>query len=653
MQGACRGKGNLREPLPRRGNGGTRSENASGLPLVLSQINTVRAGATMWAITAVLVLGLLGRASAQDGAPLVVPDNAARSDERPSAEALPSADETLAAYRVVDGWVRAWTIPVEPQKQDPARTTAACITLRLSGKVIGRATAAASDGTSLWRAARDAWVQADVVLPVDKDALRAENIREITPRITIDVQLAGTMTPILGETFAAAAAPLSPGFDGVAMRTGERWAVVFGGTMLATNLLPEGGLRAASAELGLPPTELAALRQRSGVVAYRFASRHLAQSAAASPPVFLYRGGRVVSMAEIDGPGLRAAAGRIAAHLISHEWPASERFGMTGDYNLLSDSYQPLIAPPIDQAAVAAALWRFARTAAVDRPLSERARRVALKILADLGHVEPDEADPLGDAATCGMLVIAFAEADRAGAVIEGAADLRLRAEARITDLFDKDKGWSADLPEGARALGALALVEISARKGAPEKAIDTARSAVRGLFIDTPPQALVAQMPWLGWAEVRLAGKDAEIPAAVALRDLRALVLTFQLREGDLDSGWLDATGGIVFTRGRTPLPTWQSLRPVAFLATMLGDERLTDAKDLPRALSDLRASLRFAVQLTIDDEDLHLARDPQRARGGVRPSLWEPRAGLQPAAMALWTLCETLDSLERRAGK
>jgi hypothetical protein len=624
---------------------------------MLSWLNTVRPRATTAALACALLVGLRppAPALAQEGAPIVVPDNAAPADDKPSvvAATLPSADETLAAFRTLDGWVRAWAVPTEPQKLDPPHTTAACITLRLSGKVIGRATVAATDGTSLWRAARDAWVQADVVLPVEKDALRADNIRQITPRITIDLQLAGTMTPILGETFAAAAAPLSPGFDGVAIRAGERWAVVFGGTMLATNLLPEGGLRAAAAELGLPPAELAALRQRSAVVAYRFPARHLAQSAPSSPPMFLYRGGRVVATSEVDGPALRLAAGRIVAHLISHEWPAAERFGMTGDYNLLSDTYQPLIAPPIDQAAAAAALWRFTRTAGVDRPLSERARRVALKILADLGHVEADEPDPLGDAAACAMIVVAFAEADRAGAVIEGAADLRTRAESRIADLYDKAKGWSTDLPEGARALGTLALVEIGLRKGAQPAALDAARSAVRGLFIDTPPQSLVAQMPWLGWAEVRLAGIDAEIPAAVALRDLRALVLTFQLRESDLDSGWLDAVGGVVFTRGRTPLPTWQSLRPVAFLATMLGDDRLTDKEDLPRALSDLRASLRFALQLTIDDEELHLARDPQRARGGVRPSLWEPRAGLQPAAMTRWTLCETLDSLERRAGK
>lgn len=599
------------------------------------------------------VLGPAGLARAQEGVPVVVPGGGAERAIRPSPQAvLPGAEETLAAYRLVDGWVRSWQVPPEPQKADPPHTAAACVTLRLSGKVVGRATVHAEDGTALWRAARDAWVQADVVLPVDKDALRADNVRELTPRITIDVQLAGTMTPILGETFAAAAAPLSPGVDGVAIRAGDRWAVVFGGTMLATSLLPEGGLRAAAAELGLPPLELGLLRSRSAVVAYRFPSRHIAQSAPAAPPVFLYRGGRVVPLSEVDGPGLRRAASRVARHIMSHEWPASERFGLTGDYLLLSDTYQPLLASPLDQALAAASLWRYVRTAGADPGLIERARRVGTKVLADLSHLEADEADPLSDGAACAMIVVAFAQADRARAKLEGVAELRDRAEARITDLFEVGKGWSAELSEGARALGALALAEIASREGASAESIAKAKAAVRGLFIDTPPQALVAQMPWLGWAEIRMAGQGGEVPSAVALRDLRALAQTFQLREGDLDEGWLDATGGIVFTRGRSPLPTWQSLRPVAMLATMLGDERLTDAKDLPRALSELRPALRFALQLEIDDAAMHIARDPERARGGIRPSLWEPRAALQPSAMALWTLCETLDSLERRAG-
>lgn len=647
-QEACRAKQNPATPC---GGAQTRvpgSENATVPPAAWRGHHTGRRVSSTLMALAAAVCGVFADvhvARAQNAAPPPAPRAA---DAAPD---MPSADDALAAYRQVESWIRAWDVPTQPQQADPAGTSAATVTLRLSGQVMGRATVVASDGTAVWRAARDAWVAAEAVLPIDRDALRDERRAELLPRMIVDVQVAGVMTPLLGETFGAAGQSLSPGVDGVAARVNDRWAAVTGPTMLATGLVPESGLRAMTAELGLPPLELGKLRTGSDLAVYRFSSRQVTQVKEGAAPTFLYRGGRVVPMSEIDGPGLRRLAASIAAHIIEHRWPARERLGLTGDLRLVSGEHEPLIAPALDQAAAAMALSRYARTHGVDRASAGRAARIAAEVLADLGVVEPSEDDPLASAAACAMIVAATAEAQRAGIDVQAAAELTTTASARTVAAFAKDSGFVAEVPEAARGLVALALVELAVRDGAGASEREAASAAVRRVFRDTGPGQLVAQMPWLAWAELRLAPADQPVPAAAALRDLRTLVGTFRIRERDLLPGWADVEGGIVFTRGATPLPTWQGLRADAMLASMLGDPRLTDAADVPRELAELRAGLRFAAQLTIDPAAAHLAKDRDRAVGGVRPALWEARASLQASSLALMTICETLDALDRRS--
>src|SRR5262249_31356165 len=108
----------------------------------------------------------------------------------------------------------------------------------------------------------------------------------------------------------------------------------------------------------------------------------------------------------------------------------------------------------------------------------------------------------------------------------------------------------------------------------------------LRGEYSQTSQGNLVSLMPWLGWAEIAQADAkkshevgDGSIPAALALRNMRDQVWDHQLSILDAGDDAPDMVGGIVFNRGfsqgapKGPIfPTWQSVRPLAFIATMLG---------------------------------------------------------------------------------
>jgi hypothetical protein len=161
--------------------------------------------------------------------------------------------------------------------------------------------------------------------------------------------------------------------------------------------------------------------------------------------------------------------------------------------------------------------------------------------------------------------------------------------------------------------------------------------------------------MPWLGWADVAL-HRSGELPAAVALREMRSQLWAHQLKAQDLSADDPDLAGGIVFTTNRQPLPTWQAARPLAFVATMLGDPRLTEEQEVAGETVRLLEALRYLRQLTASEAEAHLYKDPARAIGGVRASVFDQRMPPEATAMTLMTVCETIKSLEaikaRRAG-
>ncbi len=96
--------------------------------------------------------------------------------------------------------------------------------------------------------------------------------------------------------------------------------------------------------------------------------------------------------------------------------------------------------------------------------------------------------------------------------------------------------------------------------------------------------------------------------------------------------------------------MPTWQSARPLAFVATMLGDPRLTDSGEVVKEQARLLPSLRFLKQLDADGAAGQMFLTPDRARGGIRAAVWDQRQPADATSLTLLTVCEALRALDRR---
>lgn len=602
--------------------------------------------ALAWALLA-CVLGPATPARAQDHAHAGAPEAPGAA----SVPALPGAGATLDAYRAVDLWLRdGFVAPSDEQPIDPPGTAGACVTIRLSGVVIGRATDTRADGYSVWRAARQAFLESLERAPVERDATREATLREFAQRATLDIQLAGRFTPLLGDTFSDAALALSPGVEGVALRVGESLAAQFPGTMLSTNATPSTAMRACAGQLALPPVELGVLRKEHSAIAYRFRVQHLAQPAPRAEPVFLFRGGRIVTPTEVTLANLVDFANGLATRIQRLDFPGEEPLGLMGDFEPWTGRFNPIIAPQRDQALALYALARYASSPAIDAASRMRAARSFWVLLSEFARLDSATDNPALDPVAASFATLALRVAPdrppgmptRAGANPTNAADAALVV---LRASFSPEKGWQEQLRAGERAVVAFALAEASRSRPDDQTMRTRAEAAVRSLFRESTPSTLVTYMPWLGWAELALTPRDANPPAMPALLEMRDLVWQHQLAQADLSADTHDLLGGIVFTASRNPLPTAQLTRPVAILATLAFDPRFTPREQLPAELSRLMSSLRFLRQLAADDAALHMMQDPDIARWGVRAAPWDQRLTLDATAMALLTLVETLD--------
>jgi len=548
---------------------------------------------------------------------------------------VPSAGETMAAYRTLESWIRAWEIPAEPARIDPEHASGACVTLRLGGRIIGRGVAMGESGETVWRAARQAWVEANQRSPVARDATKRERLKEQAAAVAIDLQVAGALTPLTAPTRAEAAMSIAPGLEGAAARIGERVSAVFPGQSLSGNLTAQQTLDAAIGLLDLAPLPLTQLREQRDLRIYRFGAQHLAQVDPDRPPLFLFRGGRVRALTDVTPGALRSAGESIASHLEERMWPGEEALGLLGVYQPWIDEFEtPLVAGAREQALAAFALGRWAETPGVSDAASTGARRLALSILRELETVEESETPAPDDPAAAALVRLAMIELGE-----PEEEPLRALSDACHASVTAWAQGEPEASPPALRALVACALAR-SEVKDDRALARDLARSAHR----DTSIETLASAMPWLGWADVWLAGEGERIGAAPGLRQFRALVWDHQVEPGEAAE---DLAGGVVFTRGAAALPTWQTLRPAAFLATSIGDPRLTDADERAREMSRLLASLRFLLQLSAGEATMHIFPNPARARGGVRLATWDQRQSVEASALGLLTLAETMRSV------
>ncbi len=568
----------------------------------------------------------------------------------------PTPADTMRAYRSIRTWVDGWGLPARPGTGDLPIASGANVALRLEGEVIAQGsrmaltTAGETADRAIWEAVVRAFEQADRRLPVERDVLRGERLRELGPSISLSLELAGAVIPFEPSTLEDLDTMLAAGIDGLAVRvagapgenaSGELEAM-FPGAMLTANLAPSEAMRPLiSRATGQPTLALLQpreLRERHNVTFYRFRTTHVAQPSAGVQPVFLDRGARLIGLDSVDSRAdLVAFATDLAGNLVRRRYPGVEPLGLFGTHVPWTGKYDPAIASMPEQMLTYRALAAFAQAPGVD-PARAREATALAEVLLRAAATPTDERAMAWESPIDAAAVL-LAMPDPAQAPTPEVRRLIERCTETVLSAMSSRGGEA--IPQAARAFVALAATRI------PLHASD-ARSLVRELFKATQEDSLVSHMPWLGWAELDLAGVGGDIPAAIALRRMRDLVYVHQIRPDDAGADGPDLVGGIVFTKSRNPLPTWQAARPIAFLATMLGDPRLTAPDERSRELVRLLTSLRFLRQLQADDATAWMQAMPASARGGIRSAPWDQRMPVDATAITLLAVTETIKSLD-----
>ncbi len=560
----------------------------------------------------------------------------------------------LRVYSQIDAWVRAWDLPSAdaPEAQsDPFR--AVCVTLRLDGRVFGRGTAASADPDPalVWLATSRAINAANAKLTNDRDAIWEAVLRDMSSRVMISVELGDELIPIAKSELDLPGFGYSPGSVGFAVRLGDKTQAIGPGTIL----LKRGDPARSAASLALTLSDDANLVMQTpsdlsaqGFAFYRWVPMSIAQPAPGLGGVFLDRGGRTIDQGEISVRAIKDMSERVASHLLGRRWEGVEPYGFTGTLDPVTGTTESPFAGSFEQALGAYALLRFG-----DDALTQTQRDAVLAardILRDLSRVEKEEVTPWDDPIASCMIVIALSEVPLE--LILGDKDLgtlRTNALQSLDLAYSENDGFDPILPSAAHGLVAHALV--TSAKLDPKDRTTLASSAISRVYLDTPTELIVSQMPFLAWAQIEQAGDD-EIVAGAALRQIRELVWEHQLKRADL--GWIDRdlAGGIVFTRSSAPLPSWSALRPLAGIASMLGNESLTPGSissgEVPAEIGRLVDSIRFVRQLVAEGETMHMYADAQGADWGVRMALWDQRMPIESSAMALLMLVETRESFD-----
>jgi hypothetical protein len=570
-----------------------------------------------------------------------------------------SPDACMGAYNELDGWVRALAVPENARLPKGLEGLTGCaITLRLDHHAIGRA-AIFGGPESFASAAREAIREAVPHLPVGHDATADQQMKDAAARLTISLELAGTLIPIKPVTFAEADAELEPGLDGVAARLGEKLAGTFPAAMLVMNKTGAECLAAAISEAtgdatlaipGSPKNEAGAIAAEHKAVYYRFRVMHLAQTDVGMPPVFLTRGGRIVNADDISMASLSRFADMLAENLVHRSLGRDGGTYLPAQGRSISGP-----ASAAEQSVAAAALCEYAALRreinpsdeALSKPGSpeadcDRARQALRET------IEQSLADPVSAAA---WAVAARYAADCSPQDPGFDAKARAKLGAMVESAYDPESGWLEGVPPAQRSLVALALAldahDPGLEKTEAQRRRARAEGAVQSIFHDTDRRLLVSHMPWLGRAVVILAGDSKTIPASPALRDMREEVWKHQLTVDDAGEDGKDLVGGIVYTSARNPLPTWQSVRPIIFLAQAAGDNRLTDEKEKLPEIAHLLSATRFLRQLMVDEAAAYSAEDPDAAIGGIRSSLWDQRQPVEATAMTLMAVCDLMKTL------
>ena len=244
------------------------------------------------------------------------------------AEQYPDARDVVSAYLTVRTWVDDFNLPAPAEAAFTlGNASGVCVILRRSGRVFGIGVDTTGDDLMLRRAAGRA--MGEVLGTPTVAALPPDEIARTGRALTLELEVAGPLVPLLGRTFAEVAEQLDPGLDGVALRRGDRVAMLPPARMRATNtarrvehLLPPLAL-----DLGLNVLTLPELARRFDVSLYRFRTTHLAQVAPDAAPFSTLRGDDLVTDEQVTRAAIMDLALGIAEHLAGQWRRSRNRWG--------------------------------------------------------------------------------------------------------------------------------------------------------------------------------------------------------------------------------------------------------------------------------------------------------------------------------------
>ena len=570
------------------------------------------------------------------------------------------------------------------------------VEIRQDGRVIGRGASLTLEGAAtpaqsrvrVARAFNRALREAETILRLPNDALREQIGREMARGLTLSVECGGAAIPIQSKTWESLGLEVNPGAMGLIAYVPAGGVGGAGGTIDERRL--RGVFASETTALGLTPARalsgviaevlgeggaaaavdpLAKIMGERGVRVLRFTSTHVAQSTPGGAPVFLMRGARLITSYEFSGTDLVNMATAAAEHLLSRfeHRPEGCPEGVVSIIRPWSSEAGECTGPG-ETLGTLAALCRAMETKSLPPGLRERARGVVRGELERIGKARSGDRDYFTDGVSASMWLLVHArvqkDAKTRGETLEIPERPTEAARQYLAQAYTVEGGFRG-VPPAAEGLVALALAEDSEFSGDSAQRA-RAIGATRRALGDAGEAGLVARMPWLGLAAVELAGGSggesaggtakepadpevAKVLGAVALRRMRDQVWEHQYNALDATTGSLDMVGGIVFVSGgATPLPTWQSARPVCFLARALRVRALTDDGERLGELSRLLKATRFLRQLQVDDAVTWATVQPRLAVGGLRAATWDHSISVEASALGLMTFCEVIDSVE-----
>lgn len=573
--------------------------------------------------------------------------------------------QVVAAYFAARSWLDSFSPPLHdsPEARVPLdHASGVCVILRLTGRIVAMETVVASDVPHRDHLIRRAMGRAmGQVLGDPSVAALPEDMRpEVGRSLTLELEVAGPLQPLLGRTIERLAEQIEPGIDGLAMRRSDSVAMAFPSQLRASNNEGQTALRLPSlaAQLEVPPTELSAMLQQRAVTAHRFRTTHLAQLAPNRTPFETWRGDRTLAELEASMEGIAAFADQLALHTLASIWPGDERanddalrdtpLGVMGDYRPMQDVFRPLFAPPVEQALTSFALSRYAAAPGAQEAIRSRAMHGSLRLLLELEQLAPGEDDPLHDLAACAAIIYAVTahpearRSERIAQLMNGAAN-QVIASLRDGRVVDPRTGRTVAPHAQAMAIGAAAKLSRSN----PEMVdLLLVRTALDELWRAVPATEHVDLLPWIAWAEKDLAAPGQPL---AHLEDLQRIIAALDASRLTSSDAPPDARGGFVLRsqHDAVPRPTSQTARPAVFYAWALRRPDLMPADNRNAASDQHRTTMRFLIQLSVRESFTWMLRSPERARGGVRASLWNHDLPRAAQAMALLAAAETLTSL------